>query len=44
VTHDPEVAQHARRVISVRDGAVASDESVPEPLEVELRVPERVAA
>jgi len=44
VTHDPEVAQHARRVISVRDGAVASDEVVPEPLEVEIRVPERVAA
>ena len=38
VTHDPEVAQHARRVISVRDGVVASDESVPEPLEVALRV------
>jgi putative ABC transport system ATP-binding protein len=44
VTHDPEVAQHARRVISVRDGAVASDEGVPEPLEVATRVPERVAA
>jgi putative ABC transport system ATP-binding protein len=44
VTHDPEVARHARRIISVRDGAVASDELVPEPLEVELRVPERVAA
>ena len=26
VTHDPEVAQHARRVISVRDGVIASDE------------------
>jgi putative ABC transport system ATP-binding protein len=38
VTHDPEVAQHARRVISVRDGAVASDESVPEPLEVGSRM------
>src|SRR5829696_8202689 len=38
VTHDPEVAQHARRIISVRDGAVASDETVPEPLEVDLRI------
>ena len=38
VTHDPEVAQHARRVISVRDGAVASDESMPEPLEVAMRI------
>ena len=44
VTHDPEVAQHARRIISVRDGEVASDECVPEPLEVVSRVPERVAA
>ena len=38
VTHDPEVAQHARRVISVRDGAVASDEGVPELLEEEMRI------
>jgi putative ABC transport system ATP-binding protein len=44
VTHDHEVAQHARRVISVRDGAVASDEGVPEPLEVSIQMPERVAA
>src|SRR5215216_5460821 len=44
VTHDPEVAQHARRVISVRDGAVASDEFIHEPLEVASRVLERVAA
>jgi putative ABC transport system ATP-binding protein len=28
VTHDPEVAQHARRVISVRDGLVESDRTV----------------
>ena len=38
VTHDPEVALHARRVISVRDGAVASDETVSAPLEVSLRI------
>jgi len=44
VTHDPEVAQHARRIISVRDGAVASDESVPEQLEVSIQMPERIAA
>jgi putative ABC transport system ATP-binding protein len=28
VTHDPEVAQHARRIISVRDGEIAHDEEV----------------
>ena len=44
VTHDPEVAQHARRIISVRDGVVASDDRVPEPLEVGIQMPERVAA
>ena len=44
VTHDPEVARHARRVISVRDGVVASDEMVTEPLEIALPEPERMAA
>jgi putative ABC transport system ATP-binding protein len=44
VTHDPEVAQHARRIISVRDGAVASDEPVAERLEVSIELPERMAA
>jgi putative ABC transport system ATP-binding protein len=44
VTHDPEVARHARRVISVRDGVVASDEPVAEPLEIAADVPELLAA
>src|SRR5262249_59669943 len=44
VTHDPEVARHARRIISVRDGAFASDDLVPEPLEVTIQIPERMAA
>ncbi|KPV51362.1 macrolide ABC transporter ATP-binding protein [Kouleothrix aurantiaca] len=44
VTHDPEVARHARRVISVRDGVVASDEMVTEPLEIVLPTPELIAA
>ena len=44
VTHDPEVAQHARRTISVRDGHVASDEIVREPLIVDAQLPVLVAA
>src|SRR5215211_5314214 len=40
VTHDPEVAQHARRVISVRDGVVASDEQVAKPQEIAIDVPQ----
>jgi putative ABC transport system ATP-binding protein len=42
VTHDPEVAGHARRVISVRDGALAGDELVAQPLEVPMTIPSRV--
>jgi putative ABC transport system ATP-binding protein len=38
VTHDPDVARHARRIISIRDGLIASDERVAE------SVPEPVAA
>ncbi|HEU4324302.1 MAG TPA: ABC transporter ATP-binding protein [Roseiflexaceae bacterium] len=34
VTHDPEVARHARRVISVRDGLLANDEAVVDRIEV----------
>lgn len=30
VTHEPEVARHAHRVLSIRDGVIASDERVPE--------------
>jgi putative ABC transport system ATP-binding protein len=33
VTHDPEVAQHARRIIHVRDGVIAED--APQAREVE---------
>jgi len=44
VTHDPEVAQHARRVISVRDGQVASDEPVAAPIEIAAEIPELLAA
>ena len=30
VTHEPDVARHAKRVVFVRDGRVTSDENVPE--------------
>lgn len=36
VTHDPEVARNARRVISIRDGVVASDEQTVLPTEAQL--------
>ena len=39
VTHDPEVARHARRVISVRDGQISADELVNEPLDVAAEIP-----
>jgi putative ABC transport system ATP-binding protein len=42
VTHDPEIARHARRVISVRDGLIASDTPVDEPLVVAPVVDEQL--
>jgi putative ABC transport system ATP-binding protein len=44
VTHDPEVARHARRVISVRDGQISADERVSAPLEVAVEIPALVTA
>lgn len=35
VTHEPDIARHARRVITVRDGLIASDEVVNDRIEVE---------
>ena len=31
VTHDPDIAAHARRVVSMRDGVVVADEAIAEP-------------
>jgi putative ABC transport system ATP-binding protein len=36
VTHEAEIARHARRVISLRDGEIESDAPVAEPLEVSV--------
>jgi putative ABC transport system ATP-binding protein len=39
VTHDPEVAQHARRIVSVRDGVIASDQPAT-PVEAAITEPD----
>ena len=44
VTHDPEVARHARRIISIRDGLVASDDAVLTPAAATAQAPGLVAA
>jgi putative ABC transport system ATP-binding protein len=32
VTHEPDVARYARRVVHLRDGEISADEAVAEPL------------
>jgi putative ABC transport system ATP-binding protein len=44
VTHDPEVARHARRIISVRDGRISADEPAGQPLDVPVEIPTLVTA
>ncbi len=41
VTHEPDIAQHTRRIIHLRDGRITSDEPVPQPL-VASKVLERL--
>jgi len=31
VTHEPDVAEHCRRIVRMRDGVVSGDELVPKP-------------
>ncbi len=38
VTHDPGVARHAQRIITLRDGRVASDRGVERPLDAQERL------
>ncbi|MBF6595728.1 MAG: ABC transporter ATP-binding protein [Thermaceae bacterium] len=35
VTHDPDIAQHARRIVHMRDGRIRSEEAVTQPLQAE---------
>jgi len=35
VTHDPEIAQHAHRILRVRDGRIRSDEPIAQPLQAQ---------
>ena len=37
VTHDPEIAQHTRRVVHIRDGCISGDEQVETPVAADLR-------
>ncbi len=40
VTHDLELAQHARRIVTLEDGAIASDEQVADPADAEAELAE----
>jgi len=35
VTHEPDIAQHTKRIVTFRDGLIVSDESVEKPLDAE---------
>jgi putative ABC transport system ATP-binding protein len=44
VTHDPEVAEHARRIVTLRDGRLVSDRPVPRPRRAADALAARLAA
>jgi putative ABC transport system ATP-binding protein len=37
VTHEPDIAEHAHRIIRLRDGAIESDDTNPNPIKVFLK-------
>jgi putative ABC transport system ATP-binding protein len=41
VTHEPDIAQYARRIIRFKDGQVVSDEPVASPLDAEMQLAEQ---
>jgi putative ABC transport system ATP-binding protein len=46
VTHEQAIAEHARRVISIRDGRIVADEAVPRPRDARdelARLPQEVS-
>jgi putative ABC transport system ATP-binding protein len=41
VTHNPIIARYARRIVTLRDGAIVSDEAVSEPLDAAAEIANR---